>query len=150
MALRNIRKEEDTILRKISKPVDKITEKVKILIEDMIDTMNSANGVGLAAPQVGILKRIYVVDVGDGPIVFINPEIIEQSGEETCQEGCLSVPGKYGDVKRPAHVKVQATNLEGEQFTIEGEGLLARAMCHELDHLNGILFIDKATNIEEL
>ncbi len=150
MALRNIRKEEDAILRKISKPIDKITDKIKILVEDMIETMNSANGVGLAAPQVGILKRIYIVDVGDGPIVFINPEIVEQSGEETCQEGCLSVPGKYGDVTRPAHVKVMATNLEGEQFFIEGEGLLARAMCHELDHLNGVLFIDKATNIEEL
>lgn len=149
MALRKIRTEGDDILRKKSKYVSEITDNVKILVEDMIETMNEANGAGLAAPQVGILKRVVVIDVGDGPFEMINPEIIESRGEVEAYEGCLSVPGKSGKVIRPEYVKAKATNLKGEEFIIEGENLLARAICHELDHLEGRLFIDIAEIIEE-
>lgn len=150
MALRNIRTEEDEILRKKSRFVEVINDRVKTLIEDMKETMYNANGVGLAAPQVGILKRIIVVDVGEGPIVLINPEIIESSGSETDVEGCLSVPGREGSVERPSFVKIKGINEDGIDVSYSGEGLLARAFCHETDHLNGILFIDKATDIKEI
>lgn len=148
MALRKIRIEKDPILRKISKEVPKISHNIKILADDMLETMYEAHGVGLAAPQVGILRRLVVIDVGEGPIVMINPEIIERSGEQEGQEGCLSVPGKVGTVKRPMKVKAKAMNLDGEMTTVEGEGFLARAICHEVDHLNGILYIDLAEEVK--
>ena len=144
MAVRQIRVIGDEILNKKCKPVKEMTDRTKELIEDMFETMYEANGVGLAAPQVGILKRIVVIDVEDGyQYVLINPEIIETSGEQTGEEGCLSVPGKWGIVTRPNYVKVRALNEEMEEFEIEGEGLLARAFCHEIDHLSGHLYVDK-------
>ena len=143
MALRTIRVQGDSVLTKKSRTVDKMTPRIGELITDMLDTMYEAMGVGLAAPQGGILKRIVVIDVGEGPIVLINPEIIETSGEQTGEEGCLSVPGKWGIVTRPNYVKVRALNEEMEEFEIEGEGLLARAFCHEIDHLSGHLYVDK-------
>ena len=142
MALRTIRVEGDRVLTKISRPVDKMTPRIQDLITDMLDTMYEAMGVGLAAPQVGILKRIVVIDVGDGPIILINPEIIEKSGEQTGDEGCLSVPGMSGQVTRPDHVKVKALNEDMEEVVYEGEGLLARAFCHELDHLDGHMYTE--------
>lgn len=147
MAIRKIRKDGDPILRKISKPVIKIDDKIKELLNDMIETMYDADGVGLAAPQVGILKRIIVIDVGDGIIELINPEMIDQKGKQVGIEGCLSVPQTSGKVERPEEVRVKGINRDGEKIVIEGKGLLARALCHEIDHLNGILFIDKV--IEE-
>lgn len=143
MALRNIRINEDPILRKISKVVKNIDERTQILIDDMLDTMYESNGVGLAAPQVGILKRVVVIDIGDGPIILINPEIVEANGEVKDVEGCLSVPGKQGNVIRPQYVKVKAEDRDGNSIEIQGEDLLARAICHEIDHLNGILYTDK-------
>ena len=143
MAIREVREIGDEILGKQCKEVKKMTIRTKILIGDMLDTMYEKMGVGLAAPQVGILKRIVVIDVGEGPIVLINPEIIETSGEQTGEEGCLSVPGKWGIVTRPNYVKVRALNEEMEEFEIEGEGLLARAFCQEIDHLSGHLYVDK-------
>ena len=142
MALRTIRVEGDPVLTKISRPVDKMTPRIQDLITDMLDTMYEAMGVGLAAPQVGILKRIVVIDVGDGPIILINPEIIEKSGEQTGDEGCLSVPGMSGQVTRPDHVKVKALNEDMDEVVYEGEGLLARAFCHELDHLDGHMYTE--------
>ena len=142
MALRTIRVEGDPVLTKISRPVDKMTPRIQDLITDMLDTMYEAMGVGLAAPQVGILKRIVVIDVGDGPIILINPEIIEKSGEQTGDEGCLSVPGMSEQVTRPDHVKVKALNEDMEEVVYEGEGLLARAFCHELDHLDGHMYTE--------
>ena len=142
MAIRSIRTVGDECLTKVCKEVKEINDRTRILIEDMIDTMYEAEGVGLAAPQVGILKRIVVIDVGDGPIVMINPEILERSGEQTDNEGCLSVPGKVGVVTRPNYVKAKAINEEGEEYIIEGEELLARAICHELDHLDGHLYTE--------
>ena len=142
MALRTIRVEGDPVLTKISRPVDKMTPRIQDLITDMLDTMYEAMGVGLAAPQVGILKRIVVIDVGDGPIILINPEIIEKSGEQTGDEGCLSVPGMSGQVTRPDHVKVKALNEDMEEVVYEGERLLARAFCHELDHLDGHMYTE--------
>lgn len=144
MALRKIRELGDEVLTKKCKEVTKMTLRTKILINDMLDTMYEAMGVGLAAPQVGILKRIVVIDIGDGPIVLINPEIVEQSGEQTGEEGCLSVPGKAGVVTRPNHVKVKALNEEMEEIELEGEGLLARAFCHEIDHLEGKMYVELA------
>jgi len=149
MALRKIRTEEDEILRKISRPVEAITEKILVLIDDMIETMNHANGVGLAAPQVGVLKRIIIVDVGDGPIPMINPIILETEGIQEGMEGCLSVPGKSGTVVRPNFVKVEYLDEEGEVTIIEGDELFARAICHEVDHLDGKLYIDIATDLVE-
>lgn len=149
MALREIRKIGDDVLRKISKPVVKFDDRLKILVEDMIDTMYEANGVGLAAPQVGILKRVVVIDVGNGPKAYINPEIIYEEGEQIDYEGCLSVPNRSGEVKRPFKVKVKAYDLDGNEFEEEGEELLARAFCHEIDHLNGVLFVDKVIEREE-
>lgn len=143
MAIRQVREIGDEILTKQCKAVPKMTLRTKILIGDMLDTMYEYHGVGLAAPQVGILKQIVVIDVGEGPIVLINPEIIETSGEQTGEEGCLSVPGKWGIVTRPDHVRVRAYNQEMELVEYEGEGLLARAFCHEIDHLAGQLYVDK-------
>ena len=143
MALRNIRKIGDTVLRQECRKVEKIDNRLLTLIEDMIDTMYDADGVGLAAPQVGILKRLFVIDIGDGPLVFINQEILETSGSQTGEEGCLSVPGRYEEVTRANYVKARALNEKGEEFEIEGEELLARAILHEYDHLDGTLFVDK-------
>ena len=145
MALRNIRNynEEDTILRKKSKVVKIIDEKTQILLADMADTMYQANGVGLAAPQIGILKRLVVIDVGEGLIKLINPVILEQFGEQQDMECCLSVPDISGEVLRPQKVRIKAQDENGNYFELEGTDLLARAFCHELDHLDGILFIDK-------
>lgn len=145
MGIRKIRLEGDPILRKQCKPIDKMTPRLEQLIDDMFDTMYEANGVGLAGPQVGILKQIVVIDIGDDdPLVLINPEIIEQSGEQTGDEGCLSLPGKVGTVTRPNYVKCQALNENMETVIIEGTELKARAICHELDHLKGILYRDRA------
>ncbi len=143
MALRNIFTEGDDILRKKSRKVEEINEKVIEILDDMIDTMRKAGGVGLAAPQVGVLKRIMIIETEpDNPIVFINPVITEAEGEQTGYEGCLSIPGKTGVVTRPNHVKVEAFDENMEKFTLEGEELLARAICHECDHLEGRLYID--------
>ena len=154
MAIRKIREVGDEVLEKQCKKVDKMTIRTKILIQDMLDTMYDAMGVGLAAPQVGILKQIVTIDVGEGPIVLINPEIIESDGTQTGEEGCLSLPGKYGIVTRPSHVKVRALNEEMEEVIWEGEGLLARAFCHKIDHLSGQMYMRLAEdgihdNVEE-
>lgn len=144
MALRSIRVMGDEVLTKQCKEIKEMTPRIKMLIEDMLDTMYEANGVGLAAPQVGILKRIVVIDVtGDEPYVLINPKIVETDGEQTGPEGCLSVPGKSGQVTRPNYVKVQALNAYMQPFELEGTELLARAICHELDHLDGHLYVEK-------
>ena len=155
MALRNVREQGDTILGKISKEVKEITPRTAELIEDMLETMYEANGVGLAAAQVGVLKRIFVVDVtGEDPYIFVNPRILETSGEQTGHEGCLSVPGKTGIVTRPNYVKVEAYNEKMEYFVLEAEELLARAICHEYDHLDGHLYVEKVEgrlmDVEEL
>ena len=142
MAIRKIRELGDEVLIKPCKEVTKMTLRTKILINDMLDTMYEAMGVGLAAPQVGILKRIVTIDIGEGPIVLINPEILETSGEQTGEEGCLSVPGKAGLVTRPNYVKVKALNEDMEEIVLEGEELLARAFCHEIDHLDGKMYVD--------
>lgn len=142
MALRTIRVQGDSVLTKKSRTVDKMTSRIGELITDMLDTMYDAMGVGLAAPQVGILKRIVVIDVGEGPIVLINPEILETSGEQTGDEGCLSVPGMAGQVTRPNYVKVKALDVNMEEQILEGEGLLARAFCHEIDHLDGKMYTE--------
>lgn len=144
MAIRKIRELGDEVLTKPCKEVTKMTLRTKILINDMLDTMYEAMGVGLAAPQVGILKRIVVIDVGEGPIILINPVIIETAGEQCGEEGCLSVPGKAGLVTRPNYVKVRALNEEMEEIELEGEELLARAFCHELDHLDGKMYVELA------
>ena len=151
MSVYNIVTKEDKILRKICKPIPEITPNVKKMLDRMLETMYASNGVGLAAPQVGILKRAVVVDVGEGgpgPLKLINPEIVERSGVQNGPEGCLSCPNMWGDVRRSQYVKVKATNPEGEEIIVEGEDFLARALQHEIDHLDGILFIDTATNIE--
>jgi peptide deformylase len=144
MAIRTIRVEGDPVLNKVCRPVKEMTERTQTLIDDMLDTMYEANGVGLAAPQVGVLRRIVVIDVGEGPIVMINPEIIEQDGEQTGQEGCLSIPDKAGIVTRPNHVIAKALDRDMQEYTIEGTELLARAICHELDHLDGHLYDELA------
>ena len=143
MALRKIREIGDPILNKTCKEVKEITDRTKDLIDDMFETMYDAQGVGLAAPQVGILKRIVVIDCGDDPLLLINPEVLETSGEQTGQEGCLSVPGKAGIVTRPNYAKVKAYNEDMEEFIVEGEELLARALLHEIDHLDGHLYVEK-------
>lgn len=142
MSIRTIRVEGDEILRKKSKEIKEMTPRLSQLIDDMIDTMYESEGVGLAAPQVGILKRVVVIDVGEGPIVFINPQIIEESGSQTGYEGCLSVPGKSGIVTRPNVVKVKALDREMKEFTLTGTELMARAICHECAHLDGQLYVD--------
>ena len=142
MAIRNLRYEGDPILRKTSKEVKEITPKIVELIDDMLETMYEAGGVGLAAPQVGVLKRIVVIDVGDGPFVLINPQITKTEGSQTGDEGCLSVPGKAGIVTRPNEVTVRFTGEDGNTYDLEGTELLARAICHECDHLDGKLYVD--------
>ncbi len=149
MALRNILKEGDEALRKKCRPVDKIDDRVRMILDDMAETLYDSGGVGLAAPQVGILRRIVVIDIGDGLLELINPEIIETEGLQEDAEGCLSIPGKSGDVPRPNYVKLKALNRDGEEVVYEGTELLARAFCHETDHLDGILYIDKATKMYE-
>ncbi len=144
MAVRNIRQLGDAMLEKKCREVKEMTPRIKELIEDMKETMYEANGVGLAAPQVGVLKRVVVIDVGEGPIVMINPRLLESSGEQTGEEGCLSVPGKYGIVTRPMYVKFEAWNENMEHVVLEGEELLARAVCHEIDHLDGRMYVEKA------
>ncbi|HJB26069.1 MAG TPA: peptide deformylase [Firmicutes bacterium] len=144
MAIRNIVKEGDEILRKKSRVVVKFDERLHTLLDDMAQTMYEAHGVGLAAPQVGILKRVVVIDVGDGLIELVNPVIVEAKGKNEGSEGCLSVPGEWGIVVRPSKVKVKAQNRYGEEIILKGTDLLARAFCHEIDHLEGILFKDLA------
>lgn len=143
MALRNILTEGEPTLHKVSRKVTRFDDRLHILIDDMVETLKSASGVGLAAPQVGVLRRVVVVDTGDEVLELINPEIVEQSGEQTGLEGCLSVPGKYGIVTRPNFVKVCAQDREGNWYETEGEELIARAFCHELEHLDGHLYTEK-------
>ena len=150
MAKLKIRKVGDEILRKVCRPVEEITPRILTLLDDMTETMRAADGCGLAAPQVGILRRIVVVEVEEGHVIeLINPKIIATAGEQEGAEGCLSVPGRRGVVKRPRYVTVRATNRYGEEFEISGSDLLARAFCHELDHLDGKLYTDRATRMEE-
>lgn len=144
MALRNIRQFGDPVLRKECKPIRLVTPRIRMLAEDMLDTMYAANGVGLAGPQVGVVKQIVVIDVGTGPLVMLNPVIVESAGEQTDSEGCLSYPGKAANVKRPNYIKAEYDDLDMVHHTIEGEGLLARAICHETDHLHGIIYTDLA------
>ncbi|KXS43322.1 MULTISPECIES: peptide deformylase [unclassified Candidatus Frackibacter] len=143
MAVLPIRKVGDPVLRTDTKPVKEITDKTKRLLKDMADTMYDADGVGLAAPQIGVSKKMFVVDIGEGLISLVNPEIIESSGEDIDEEGCLSIPGEAGDVLRAEKIVIKGLNPEGEEVKIEANGLLARALQHEFDHLNGVLFIDK-------
>lgn len=143
MAIRNIVKEGDPVLRKTSRSVLNFDDKLSELIDDMLETMYEADGCGLASPQVGILRRICVIDVGEGPIELVNPTIIKEEGEQRESEGCLSIPGQSGVTKRPMRVTVKAQDRNGNSYEITGEGLLARAFCHEIDHLNGILFKDR-------
>lgn len=145
MAIREIRKEGDPILAKVCKEVTSFDNKLHILLDDMYETMKKQDGVGLAAPQVGILKRACVIDVGTGPIELVNPSIIEESGSQTGSEGCLSVPGVFGMVERPEKVTVRAQDRDGKWFKIKGEELLARAFCHEIEHLDGHLFRERVT-----
>ncbi len=145
MAIRNIREDGDEILRKKCRTVDVVDEKVKELVEDMLETMYKYNGVGLAAPQVGVLKRIVVIDIDDGkgPYVLINPEILKEKGEQEVEEGCLSFPNQFAKIVRPAEVTVRALDKNGKEFKLKAKELLAQAISHEVDHLNGILFVDK-------
>ena len=143
MAIRNIRTLGDDILRAKAKEITEMTPRIEELIDDMFDTMYEANGVGLAAPQVGIRKRLVVIDCGDDPIVLINPGVLETTGSQTALEGCLSVPGKTGEVTRPNYAKVKALNENMEEIIVEGEELLARCLLHEIDHLDGIMYVDK-------
>ena len=140
MAIRNIVKEGDPVLAKICRPVEKFDEKLAVLLDDMYETMQNGDGVGLAAPQVGILRRIFVIDIGDGKTEFINPKIENTKGVQEGVEGCLSCPGEYGVTRRPMYVTVTAQNRYGDQFTVNAEGLYAKAICHENDHLDGVLF----------
>lgn len=149
MAIRQLRYSEDPILRKKSREISEISDRIKTLIDDMAETMYENEGVGLAAPQVGVLRRVVVIDVGEELFKLINPEIIEVEGESIDYEGCLSVPGTSGKVKRPEKVKIKYLDINGNEKEMEGTGLLARAMCHEIDHLNGILFIDKVIDDQE-
>ena len=142
MALRQIRIQGDEVLEKVCRPVEKISPRIATLIEDMIETMYENDGVGLAAPQVGVLRRIAVIDVGEGPIILINPEVLETSGSQTGEEGCLSLPGKAGQVTRPNYAKVRAFDENMQEYEIEGEELLARALLHEIDHLDGHMYTE--------
>ena len=142
MALRTIRIQGDPVLTKKCREITEMTPKIKELIDDMLDTMYEANGVGLAGPQVGVLKRIVVIDIGEGPVVMSNPVILEKSGEQTGDEGCLSLPGKAGTVTRPNYVKARACDENMEEYEIEGTELMARAICHELDHLDGHMYTE--------
>lgn len=145
MAIRIIRENGDEILRKKAREVEKVDDKIKEILEDMVETMHQFNGVGLAGPQIGILKRLVVIDLydGDGPIKLVNPKMIKQEGEQEVEEGCLSFPNQFAKVIRPAKVVIEALNENGERMRVEAEGLLAQAISHELDHLDGILFVDK-------
>lgn len=145
MAIRKIREEGDEILKKKSRPVEQLNEKIQELIDDMLDTMYKANGVGLAAVQVGVLKQVIVIDIADesGPLILINPKIIKEKGEQEVEEGCLSFPNKFARVIRPAEITVEALDRNGKTFKIKGKELLAQAISHEIDHLNGIVFVDK-------
>ena len=143
MAIRQIRIAGDPILNKVCKEVKEVTPMIKTSIDDMLDTMYEANGVGLAAPQVGVLRRIAVVDIGDGPIVLINPQIIAEEGEQTGDEACLSLPGKAGEVKRPNHVVVRALDENMTEYEMEADELLARAFCHEIEHLDGHMYMER-------
>lgn len=149
MALREIRKEGDEVLSKVCKEVKVFDKKLGILLDDMYETMQKNNGAGLAAPQVGILKRAVVIDVGDGLIELVNPKIIKEEGSQIGSEGCLSVPGVWGEVERPESVTVEAFDRNGKKFEMSGTGLLARAFCHEIDHLDGKLFLDKVIKFED-
>lgn len=156
MAVRQIRIIGDEILTKKAKKVDVVNEKIVELLDDMYETMKKTNdGIGLAAPQVGVLKRAVVIDLSDeeegvGPYKLVNPVIVKKKGEQVCREGCLSIPGKLGDVVRPKEVVVEALNEKGEKITIKAKGLLAVALCHEIDHLDGILFVDRATELFDI
>ena len=151
MAKLKIRKAGDEILRKICRPVEEITPRILTLLDDMTETMRAADGCGLAAPQVGVLRRIAVVEVEEGNVIeLINPRIIATAGEQQESEGCLSIPGRYGITRRPKHVTVRALNRKGETFEVSGSDLLARALCHEIDHLNGRLFTDVAIRMEDV
>ena len=156
MAIRNIVKDGDPILKKKCRPVEKFDQKLAVLLDDMAETMHMANGVGLAAPQVGMLRRVVVIDVGEGVIELVNPKIVAYSGKQEGLEGCLSFPGEWGLATRPNYVKVRAQDRNGDEFEIDGEELLARAFCHEIDHLNGGVFKDvvdrmlSAAEIEEM
>lgn len=143
MAIRNIVKEGDDVLAKKARPVTQFNERLHTLLDDMADTMYESGGVGLAGNQVGTLRRVVVIDIGEGLIELVNPEIIEADGEQESVEGCLSCPGEYGITRRPKHVVVKAQDRFGEEFTIEGEDLLAKAFCHEIDHLEGIIYKQK-------
>lgn len=149
MGLREIRKKGDDVLYKVCKEVTVFDKRLAILLDDMYETMQKSDGVGLAAPQVGILKRAAVIDIGDGKIELVNPKIVKSEGSQIGQEGCLSVPGVWGDVERPMKVTVEAFDRNGEKIEIIGEELLARALCHEIDHLDGNLFLDKVIRFEE-
>lgn len=149
MAIRNIREIGDSVLTKVSRKIKSVDKRLLVIIDDMLDTLYDAEGVGLAAPQIGILKRLVIVDVseeGNDPIILINPEILETDGSQIGNEGCLSVPGKVGTVERPNYVKVKAFDRDMQEFVIEGTELLARALCHEIDHLDGILYVEKVTD----
>lgn len=149
MATRQIRTIGDEILTKNCRYVDQIDDRILKILDDMADTMYAADGVGLAAPQIGVLRNLVVIDVGEGLIELINPEILETSGEQTGSEGCLSVPGKVGEVTRPMNVSVKAQNREGKWLRYEGSGLFARCVCHEVDHLSGKLFVSKANSLSD-
>lgn len=150
MAIRNIRYNSDEVLRKRAKEIDEIDNKIRELALDMVETMYKYDGVGLAAPQVGILKRLIVIDPGTGPKVLINPVITKSSGKQTCEEGCLSFPNMFGNVDRPANVTVEAYDIDGKKIKIKAKELEAVILCHEIDHLDGILFIDKAYDVYTL
>jgi peptide deformylase len=149
MAIREIRKFKDEALRKVCKPVEKFDQRLITLLEDMVETMYKANGVGLAAPQIGILKRVVVIDIGDGVIELINPKIIKTSGSYVDTEGCLSLPGITDEVERPYEVTVEALDRYGNKIELTGKELMARAICHELDHLDGVLFTDRTKSNKE-
>ena len=149
MSVREIRRAGDPVLKEKAKPVPKITKTIRMLLDDMAHTMREADGVGLAAPQVGISLRVIVLDVGDGLIEIVNPEIVCSSGCETNSEGCLSIPGMYGEVERFTSVTVEGMNREGKRISLQGEGLLARALQHEIDHLDGVLFIERAKSVRK-
>ncbi len=149
MSVRTLRIVGDELLRKRAREVTEINDRIIQLLDDMAETMRHMNGVGLAAPQVGVLRRVAVVDVGDGLIELINPVLLDEEGEEICVEGCLSVPDYVGEVKRPTKITVRALDRDGEEIEIQAEGYAARAICHEMDHLDGVLFLDRAENIME-
>lgn len=144
MAIRKVREMGDSVLTKECRPITEVTERIRTLADDMLETMYENNGVGLAAPQVGILKQLVVIDVGEGPIILINPTIVDTQGEQTGDEGCLSYPGKVGTVTRPNYVKISAYDLGMNKIEMEGTELLARAFCHEIDHLHGHMYVERA------